>query len=69
MKPTVMGYGWEDIQRAQQGGRLSQRIDTSKPAAPTATDDDRALLTQYGSIEALEAASLYGVADRLRRAA
>lgn len=41
-------------------------LDTSKPAKPAATDADRELLRQHGSIEALEAAGLYGVADRLK---
>lgn len=65
----IVGHTWEAIQRAQQGGRLHERIDTSKPSAePTVTDADRALLAQHGSIEALKAAGFYGTADRLEQA-
>lgn len=31
MPDKIVGYDWEDIQRAQQGGSLHKRIDTSKP--------------------------------------
>jgi hypothetical protein len=63
----IVGHSWEAIQRAQQGGRLHERIDTSKPAASTATAEDLALLNQYGTIAALKEAGLWGVADRLER--
>lgn len=26
----IVGHDWEDIQRAQQGGKLSRAVDTSK---------------------------------------
>ena len=65
---TIFGYDWADIQRAQAGGRLQTRIvDTSKPVDHAPTDEDRALLAQHGSIEALKAAGFYGSADRLQR--
>jgi len=67
MNKLIFGHSWEAIQRAQRGGRLHETIDTSKPGAPTATADDAALLQQYGTIEALKAAGLFGVADRLER--
>ena len=65
MTDLIFGHSWEAIQRAQRGGRLHETIDTSKPSTRTATDDDVALLQQYGTIEALKAAGLFGVADRL----
>lgn len=64
----IFGYAWRDIQRAQQGGRLGRAVDTSIRVSSSPTDEDRALLAQHGgSLEALEAAGLYGAADRLRR--
>lgn len=49
----IVGYDWEAIQRAQQGGSLAARIDTSRPAKSAPTDADRELLRQHGSIETL----------------
>ena len=66
MTQYILGHTWEAIQRAQRGGRLHTPLDTSKPAKAPATDADRALLAQHGTLEALEAAGLFGVADRLR---
>lgn len=64
----ICGYAWSDIQRAQEGGRLGRTVDTSVPASSAPTDEDRALLAQHGgSLEALEAAGMYGAADRLRQ--
>jgi hypothetical protein len=67
----IIGYNWSDIQRVQQRhGRLSTSIDVSKPQqVPTLTDADRALLAEYGTVEALEAAGFYGISDRIRRGA
>jgi len=62
----IVGHDWADIQRAQLGGQLHRKVDLSKPAKPAASEADRALLAQYGTVEALEAAGLFGVADRLR---
>lgn len=28
----IVGYDWSDIQRAQQGGRLSRTVDTRRPS-------------------------------------
>jgi hypothetical protein len=63
----IFGYEWEDIQRAQRGGRLSHPVDTSKPISHAPTDDDRKLLVEYGSISALKSAGFHGSADRLER--
>lgn len=63
----IVGHAWADIQRAQQGGRLHRTVDTSKPASTGPTDDDRAQLALYGSIDALKAAGLHGCVDRLER--
>jgi type II secretory pathway pseudopilin PulG len=64
----IFGYAWSDIQRAQQGGRLGRAVDTSVPVSSAPTEEDRALLAQHGgSLDALEAAGMYGAADRLRR--
>lgn len=63
----IFGYDWIDIQRAQQGdsSALHRRI---IPTAPKGADDkDRALLAQHGSTDALRAAGLHGVVDRLSR--
>lgn len=65
---AIFGHSWDDIQRAQRGGRLHRTIDTSRPVDHTPTDDDRALLAKHGSIAALKEAGLYGAADRLERA-
>ena len=65
MSDKIMGYDWGDIRRAQQGGTLSRPI--VRAALASATDDDRALLAQYGSLDALRAAGLCGVVDRLSR--
>ena len=27
----IVGHRWQDIQRAQRGGKLAARVDTSKP--------------------------------------
>lgn len=64
----IFGYAWSDIQRAQQGGRLARVVDVCARASAGPSDEDRALLEQHGgTLEALEAAGLYGVADRLRQ--
>jgi hypothetical protein len=66
---TIFGYDWSDIQRAQQGGRLSRTtIDTSVPPHVEVTPADRALFEKHGTLKALETAGFYGTADRIRRA-
>lgn len=68
MSGKIFGYDWEDIQRAQQRGRMRRIIDLSKASAPVITDSDRELLAKYGTVDALEDAGLFGTADRFRRA-
>lgn len=63
----IFGYDWSDIQRAQQGGRLSRAIDMSTQPLVEVTSADGDLLAKHGSIEALETAGFHGTADRLRR--
>jgi hypothetical protein len=63
----IFGHRWEDIQRAQRGGRLAHRIDTSAPISHAVTEVDRALLEKHGSIAALKSAGFFGTADRLER--
>lgn len=64
---TILGYEWTDIQRAQQGGRLSHAVDASTNGAPAATDDDMAMLAKHGMDE-LRSMGLWGIVDRLQRA-
>lgn len=59
----IFGYEWEDIQRAQEGGTLARRVQQN--SKPIATDADKAMLVQYGSIDALKNAGMLGVVDRL----
>lgn len=63
----IFGYEWEDIQRAQQGGRLHRQIDLSTPVDHSLSDADRELITQYKTVDALTAAGFHGTADKLRR--
>ena len=71
MSDKIFGYDWEDIQRAQRGGRLNRTIDTSKSpySADTAErlDADVKLLEQYGE-DGLRDLAYFGVLDRLKRA-
>jgi hypothetical protein len=60
---NIFGYSWSDIQRAQQGGRLSRPIDTSKQS-PDYTESDRALLAEHGE-QGLRDMGYFGVLDRL----
>lgn len=71
MTDSIFGYSWEEIQAAQsRTGRLGHAIDTSAPVAPLAlSDTDRKLIAQHGTVEALEAAGYYGLADRIKRGA
>lgn len=59
---TIVGHTWAAIQRAQQGGRLSDPV-AIKPKAQ-ATDEDRDLLAKHGEI-GLRNLGLFGVLDRL----
>lgn len=60
----IVGHDWDAVQRAQQRGRLSPLIDTSKRASPDASDEDRALLAAHG-LGGLEFLGYHGVIDRL----
>lgn len=64
---TILGYDWDDIQRAQQGGRLSRAVDTMAPINNAPSDADRALLAEHGA-DGLRFLELWGVIDRLQRA-
>lgn len=67
MAEKIFGYEWEDIKRAQQGGRLA------KPLAPFRNDGvqllpkDLEMLEEHG-IDGLAIMGFHGVLDRLRRA-
>jgi hypothetical protein len=66
MKNLILGHTWQQIQRAQRGGHLSKRIDTSKP--PTIqlpTEKDLQLLEQHG-FDGLEKLGFHGTLDRVR---
>lgn len=64
----IFGYTFDQIQRAQHGGRLSEVIDTTKPSAPDGNlAADQALLAKHG-MDGLKALSYFGVVDRLERA-
>lgn len=66
MGNKIFGRDWDDIQRAQsKTGKLNKAIDTCLPSKKPPTDSDRELLKQYGSVQALKDAGLFGVADRL----
>jgi hypothetical protein len=67
MSDLIFGYTWEQIQRAQQGGRLSDPIPPVDPNAPILKDGDLDLLEKHG-MEGLEEMEFYGVIDRLKRA-
>jgi hypothetical protein len=60
---NIFGYSWSDIQRAQQGGRLSRPIDTSKQSHDY-SESDRALLAEHGE-QGLRDMGYFGVLDRL----
>lgn len=63
---NIFGYGWGEIQRAQQGGSLSRPI-TSEARHVTWTEQDQRYLDELGSIEALEKAGWHGIADRAKQ--
>lgn len=69
MKDTnhkIFGYDWKDIQDRQMKRYVRLRIDVHS-ALPIATDSDKKMLEDYGSIEALKEAGFMGVVDRLSR--
>lgn len=63
---TIFGYQWEDIQRAQQGGRLARAITPHAASKPESSQDDLALLKEHGE-GGLREMGFYGVLDRLAR--
>lgn len=68
MNDTIFGYSWEQIQAAQHGDSAALRKPLPRiPTASAPTDEDMRLLAEHGSVAALEAAGLYGTADRVRR--
>lgn len=67
MNDSILGYSFDDIKRAQQGGRLGRTIDTSKPIDHSPTDSDRALLAKHGE-QGLRDMGFFGAIDRLERA-
>lgn len=60
---TIFGYTWEEVKRAQQGGRLARRIPPGI-RLPLATTEDWELLEQHGEHE-LQKRGYFGVLDRL----
>lgn len=66
MDKLIVGHTWEAIQRAQQGGRLHDRIDTSKPLDHSLHAGDVDLLAKHG-LSGLQSMGFAGVIDRLQR--
>lgn len=64
---NIFGYSWEQIQHAQQGGRLATAVDVRAVAAPDASLADVALLQEHGEA-GLRELGFHGVLDRLARA-
>ena len=67
MNDSIFGYSFEDIRRAQQGGRLCRAIDLHNPAISQASDSDRALLAEHGA-QGLRDRGFFGTIDRLETA-
>mgnify|MGYP007115082649 CR=1 FL=1 len=63
---TIMGYQWEDIQRAQQGGRLGCAV-PHEVSLPKATAADMDLLKEHGEA-GLQRLGYCGTLDRLANA-
>ena len=68
MTDNILGYIFEEIKRAQQGGRLNRVIDTSKPAPFDSVQErvDVELLHGLGEAKLREMGYM-GVIDRLER--
>ena len=65
---NIFGYTFEQIQRAQQGGRLNNAVDTTKEASPDGDlRADQLLLAKHG-LDGLRTLGYMGVVDRLERA-
>lgn len=69
MDNRIFGYEWDDIQRAQRGGRLNSAVDTSHPPQinPEQLATARKLLAEHGA-DWLVANAMHGAIDALRRA-
>ena len=66
MENLIFGHTWQQIQRAQRGGHLSEKIDISKPPAiQLPTEKDLQLLEKHG-FNGLEKLGFHGVLDRVR---
>ena len=63
----ILGYSWEDIQRAQRGGRLGRAIQPSAEDDRIRLETDRALLAEHGA-DGLRDLGFFGCIDRLQRA-
>jgi hypothetical protein len=59
----IFGYDWADIQRAQNGGRISRPVQRS--ADIDHSESDRIALETHG-IEGLKKLGYFGVLDRLK---
>ena len=64
---TIFGYSFDDIKRAQQGGRLCREIDLNAPAMRQVSDSDRALLAEHGA-QGLRDRGFFGTIERLEGA-
>ena len=64
---TIFGYSFDDIKRAQQGGRLCRAIDLTAPAMMQVSDSDRSLLAEHGA-QGLRDLGFFGTIDRLETA-
>ena len=68
MDDNILGYTFDEIKAAQQGGRLGRVIDTSRPLPfdPVQERADLQLLAGYGEAKLREMGYM-GVIDRLAR--
>ena len=62
MNNTIFGYSWEQISRAQQGGKLADLIRDQPKAKATAKD--LAMLSEHGAAWLYDQ-QLFGIIDRL----
>jgi hypothetical protein len=67
MNDKIFGYDWDDIKRAQQGDLSGLRRRVSSAPSDDWTEADQEALDKFETIEGLEAAGFYGVADRAKR--
>ena len=69
MNDLIFGYTWEQIQKAQQGGVLTQILPLTAKAATSdiCTKSDLDLFIKHGK-GGLEDKQFYGVIDRLKQA-